>query len=151
MDLDDFVRGCERAEAIGSRDLFGLDGDTAKAVAASWEKLEIRDVGEIAAACHDVRRRFAEALGDERGGEWSTLRMGGKHAIARAVMLALRGMTPEEVHSACVAEREAAGWKPDDPAMRPWVKLTPAERAAGVLFVRMARAMAAAITEAKHL
>ncbi len=151
MDLDDFVRGCERAEANGSRDLFGVDGDTAKAVAAMWERLEIRDVGEIAAACHDVRRRFAETLGDERVVEWGTLRMGGKQAIARAVMLALRGMTPEEVHTACVAERGAAGCKPDDPAMRAWGKLTPAERASVVLFVRLARSMAIAITEAKHL
>lgn len=149
MDVDDFVRGCEAAEAVSARDLFGLDGDTAKAVAATWDRLEIAEVGEIAAACHEVRRRYAEALGDERGGEWSGLRMGGKQSIARAVMLALRGLSPAEIHGEIVAEREAAGWKPDDPGMRKWGSLTPAERAAGMLFVRVARSMAAAIMEAK--
>lgn len=109
-----------------------------------------------ARATHEANRAYCIAIGDNSQPSWDDAPEWQRSSARNGVVGALNGATPEQSHESWLAEKMAAGWKygavknpeaKEHPCFVPYSELPEAQRAKDNLYLAVARAMVAALTE----
>lgn len=110
-----------------------------------------------ARAAHECNRAYCFATGDSSQPSWDDAPDWQKQSCRNGVVGVLeRGNTPAQSHANWLAEKEATGWvygplkdtlAKTHPCMLPYDDLPPEQRAKDLIFVRVVKAMAEALTE----
>lgn len=108
-------------------------------------------VEQIAAACHEVNRRWCILSGDDSQASWEDAPEWQRESAMAGVYGVIGGNGPEQSHESWLAVKEADGWVYGDvkdpeakthPCMVPYEDLPPHQHYKDSLFVQTARSMA---------
>lgn len=113
--------------------------------------LSVLEVDMIAAAAHEVNRRYAQLLGDDSHQPWDSAPEWQKVSARAGILgVAENNYTPEQQHDAWCAHKRATGWVRGDkkneyakthPSLVPYAELSSEEKYKDTLFSTTVKAM----------